>query len=82
MDKSNEFYKEIKAFNRVTPAEATIAWFYSGKKQLLIDVETRFPIYTDGEYDCTKKIQAAIDLAGGVYLPHGEYKIASPVIYG
>jgi len=38
MDKNNEFYSEIKAFNKVTPAEDTIACFYSGKKQPLIDV--------------------------------------------
>ena len=61
MDKSNEFYTEITSNSPVTLAEATIAWFYSGEKQELINVETRYPVYSDGIYDCTRKIQAALN---------------------
>lgn len=57
LDKHNPYYREIKARITVTQAEATIAWFYSGKRQSLITNEIRFPVYADGFYDCTEKLQ-------------------------
>ena len=79
LDKSNPFYREVKVTIPTTLAEATIAWFYSGKKQQLIDSEVGFPVYVDGVYDCTQKIQGAIDLAGGVYFPPGEYSFKETI---
>ena len=73
MDKRNTTYREIKTLITVTHAEATIAWFYSGKRQPLITNEVRFPVYADGMFDCTEVLQRAIDCAGAVYLPEGNY---------
>jgi hypothetical protein len=79
LDKANPFYREIKTVIKVTRAEATIAWFCSGKRQFLIKNEVRFPVYADGIYDCTKKLQQAIN-CGGAYLPSGKYSTGKILI--
>jgi len=71
-------YRELIALIPVTQAEATIAWFYSGKRQPLIINEVRIPVYADSEYDCTDKIQQLLDLGGG-YLPEGVFSVQSPL---
>ena len=73
LDRSNEFYREIKSSSQVTSAEATISWFCSGKKQELIMVRYKFPVYADGEFDCADQIQRAVDSATNIYLPAGIY---------
>jgi len=79
MDKTNEYYREIISSSPVTRAEATIAWFYSGKKQEIKSVNLLLPVYADGEYDCTAKIQVGIDY-GSPYFPPGVYVTSSPII--
>jgi hypothetical protein len=74
LDKNNPNYREIKVLIKVTPAEATIAWFYSGRKQELITNEIRFPVHADGEYDCTEALQKAVN-SGYVYLPAGNFTV-------
>ena len=80
MDRNNQFYREIESCNPVSKAEATIAWFFSGKKQRLINVITRYPVYADGVYDCTQKMQAAIDNSGICILPKGDLKISQRLV--
>lgn len=74
------YYEEIKVISKVTRAEATIAWFYSGKKQPLIDVVLKVPTWADGIHDCTQDLQLAINNAGFVYLPEGRLMVSSTVI--
>ena len=81
VDKTNPFYRELKVIAKVTLAEATIAWFYSGKRQPLIDVEMRFPVYADGEFNCTDQLQAAVNYVEGVFIPSGEFKTIEPILF-
>ena len=80
MNKQDPFYREIKALITVSPAEATIAWFCSGKRQSLITSEVRFPVYADGISDCTDALQKAVNCSSVVYLPTGNFSLGSPII--
>ena len=64
---------QFKVLYKITPAEATMAWFYSGKKQSLINYELRIKTKY-APHDCTKELQMAIDQASDtVFIPTGAY---------
>lgn len=57
--------------NKVTPAEATIAWFYSGKQQPLIYVNYII-FYKIG---CLKALSTALNIGGFAVLPHLKMRV-------
>jgi hypothetical protein len=65
--------KSIMTQNQVTTAEATIAWFYSGKQQPVVYVTYRFPF----NVGCLSAVIKALKIGNFAALQHGGVRITA-----
>ncbi len=83
LNNRSKYYRVITGKRALTRAEATIAWFCSGKRQPIIESELRIPVYANYSYNCAPALQSAVDFSRGdhIYVPKGEYYIGEAVVF-